>query len=59
MARSYNDDGDGFEKFQKKPKNYKKGKDNRSNQKQYLRSHFKDDTHLEDDAERYEEWDRK
>jgi hypothetical protein len=37
MSRSWNDGRDGPNKFQSKPKNPKKGKDNRSNEKQHLK----------------------
>lgn len=40
MGRTYSDSDGGFEKFSKKPKKFKKGKGNRSNQKQFIRDTF-------------------
>jgi len=61
MPKFNDNDNSGFEKFSKKPKNYKKGKNNRSNKKQILKDAFtsaKDsDTFLEDKfMDNMEEW---
>lgn len=40
MPKYEDNDSSGFEKFSKKPKNYKKGKNNRSNKKQILKDAF-------------------
>jgi len=60
MGRSYEDDDGGFERIRRKPKNPKKGKDNRSNQKQYIRDHFLNNPNLEDeDLDVFEDWKQK
>jgi hypothetical protein len=60
----YNDENSsGFEKFSKKPKNYKKGKNNRSNKKQILKDTFttaqNSDSYLDDRfMDNMEEWEQ-
>lgn len=55
------DDGDGFERFKRKPKNPQKGKHNRSNEKQMIRDQFpqSQDDNWDDYEDFMEKWERK
>lgn len=57
MGRSFDqEDSGGFEKFRKKPKQYKKGKNNRSNHRQVLRDQFSSGNDVENSNDEYLKW---
>ena len=61
MGRTYSEEDGGFQKFNKKPRNIKKGKGNRSNQKQFIRDTFLNnnvDSIDDDNYYQIEDWEK-